>query len=92
MQLFRIFNICDKYYKLKVGSNVTHGDGVHCNSNVRQMKWIGRIGFFVLRLQMQQREISRVFSVLKYETLVFEISDIRKADASVCLQKPSATH
>ena len=51
-------NICDKYYKLKVRSNVTHGDGVHCDRNVRQMKWTGKIGFFVLCLQIQQREFS----------------------------------
>ena len=65
VQLFRILNICDKYYKLKVGSNVTHGDGVYCDRNVRQMKWTRRIGFFVPRLQMQRREFSRVFSVSK---------------------------
>ena len=65
VQLFRILNICDKYYKLKVGSNVTHGGRVHCDRNVQQMKWTGRIGFFVPRLQMEQREFSRVFSVSK---------------------------
>ena len=65
VQLFRILNICDKYYKLKVGSNVTHDDEVHCDRTVRQMKCTKRIGLFVPRLQMQQREISRVFSVSK---------------------------
>ena len=65
VQLFRILNIRDKYYKLKVRSNGTHGDGVHCDRNLRQMKWTGRIGFFVPRLQMQQREFSRVFSLSK---------------------------
>ena len=54
-----------------------HGDGVNCDRNVRQMKWTGRIGFFVPRLQMQQHEFSRIFSISKYETLVFELSDIK---------------
>ena len=61
VQLFRILNICDKYYKLKVGSNATRGDGVHCDRNEVD----GKIAFFVPRLQIQQREFSRVFSVLK---------------------------
>ena len=55
-KLLIISNICDKYYKLKVGSNVTHGRGVvHYDRSVRQMKWTRRIAFFVPRLQMQQR-------------------------------------
>ena len=74
--LFRILNICDKYYKLKVGFNGTHVSGVHCDRNVQRMKWTGRIGFFVPRLQMQQREFSQVFSVLKKEPLVFKLCDI----------------
>ena len=52
---------------------MAHGDGVHYDRNVRQMKWTRRIGFFVLRLQMQQREFSRVFSVSKQFSLNYYI-------------------